>query len=79
MHAQGMRHLVRYDHEGRPANINYSQISVYLLELMKQHESSLAAEGQRIETQQRTNGEQQRTIETLLARVQELERQVGAD
>ena len=74
-----MQHLVRYDDEGRPANINYNQFSVYLIELMKQHETSLAAQTRQMDTQQRTNREQQQTIETLLARLQEVEQRLRAD
>jgi hypothetical protein len=57
----GMPYLVRYDDQGRPANINYDQMSVYLVGLLKQHEATLAAQSQEIDVLRRT-------IEELVAR-----------
>ncbi len=55
--------LVRFDEEGNPFSVHYEQLAPMLLNEMQK--------------QQRTIGAQQRTIETLLARVGKLEKRPG--
>ena len=60
---RGLSELVRYDDEGRPTNINYDQISVYLIGLLKQHQAELVDRGREIESQRQTIEGQARVIE----------------
>ncbi len=63
---RGMSALVVYDGEGRPANIRYDQISVYLVELVKRQRAALA-------DQRAENGALASRIDALEARLAALE------
>jgi hypothetical protein len=75
---RGMSYLVRYDVEGRPANINYDQMSVYVIGLLKQHQATLAKQSRRVEAQQRTIEAQRDQNAALQARLEQLESRVAA-
>jgi hypothetical protein len=58
--AVGLRNLIMYDEEGKPDGIKFARLPVYIIEVLKQQQSSL-------KSLQETLSAQQKTIETLKA------------
>jgi hypothetical protein len=58
--AAGLRNLIMYDEEGKPDGIKFARLPVYIIEVLKQQQSSL-------KSLQETLSAQQKTIETLKA------------
>jgi hypothetical protein len=73
LHEQGMSSLVRYDDAGLPVNINYNQISVYLVELLKRQRTALTDQARLLDAQRDENATLTARMDALEARLAELD------